>query len=294
MESADSLRSEATALDLSEELRALTAIANSQRVTLYGLSSGAGAALDGGNVVADGRVTPGARISFDLSRARLRQESLRRMADDTGGRAVGPDETADGLLARVLADAGSVYSLGYASPHGGDAKYHRIKVKVARKGVELRHRAGYVDRGRDLRIGDLVAAALLFGEADNPHRLELQVLSQKPVENGRVEVTLELSLPMAELQLAPVDGRRETKLELYVQSRDATGAMTPLKIVDLAVVVPEDQLAIAKGKLWGAHLPLLLTTGPQSIAVGLVEPGAQRTSVARTRIDVAARSRERS
>jgi VWFA-related protein len=282
MDSAESLRSEVAALDLSDELRTLTAIANSQRVTLYGVSS----ARPDSRSAADGRVAAIASIAYDDHHSR--EESLRRMAEDTGGLAIGADANIDTFLDRVMADPASFYSLGYVSPHGGDSGYHRIKVKIARKGVELRHRTGYIDRARDVRIGDVIAGALLFGSGENPHRVELEVLSQSAAENGQVAVTIGVSLPMAEIQLAPIEGRHEAKLELYVQSRDSRGRFAPLRLVDLTVAVPNDQLAAAKGKLYGAHLPLVLSKGTQTIAVGIVEPAAQRTSVARAVVEVAA------
>ncbi len=77
-----------------------------------------------------------------------------------------------------MADEDNRYSLAYVSPHGGDSRFHRIKVKVNRKGVELRHREGYIDRPRDVRVGDLVAGALLLGSGENPHQLEMEMASQ--------------------------------------------------------------------------------------------------------------------
>jgi len=278
MDSADSLRAEAAALDLTEDMRALTADANNQRVTLYGLSSATRSGI--ARASRDGRVSAATSITYDGMQSR--EDFLTDVAELTGGLAIGPDAQVKSFLDQVLADPTRFYSLGYVSPHGGDAKYHKIKVKVNRKGVELRHRDGYIDRTRDVRIGDVVAGALLFGSGENPHHLALEVVSQAPADKNLVEVTIGVRLPMDELQLVPVAGQHQAKLELYVQSRDGRGILAPLRVVDLTVAVPDEQMAAAKGKLYGAHVPVLLAKGAQTVAIGVVEPEAQRTSVART------------
>ena len=111
------------------------------------------------------RTPPAAVIAYEVSRSQLREQALQFMADDTGGLALGAEVAVPQFLDRVLADPERRYSLAYVSPHGGDARYHKIKVKVARKGLALRAREGYIDRPRQVRVGDLVAGALLWARA---------------------------------------------------------------------------------------------------------------------------------
>ena len=133
---------------------------------------------------------PGAALNYDVARSQVREQSLQLMAGETGGLALPPGAGVTSFMDRVLADEANRYSLAYVSPHGGDSRFHKIKVKVNRKGVELRHREGYIDRPRDVRVGDLVAGALLLGWSENPHRLEMEVVSQAPAENDEMAVTL--------------------------------------------------------------------------------------------------------
>jgi len=221
-------------------------------------------------------------MNYDVARSQVREQSLQLIAQETGGLTLPANAGVPAFLDRVLADHGNQYSLAYLSPHGGDSRFHKIKVKVNRKGVELRHREGYIDRPRDVRIGDLVAGALLLGSGENPHRLEMEVTSQTPAENDQIAVTISLRIPIDELHLVPAGEQQEAKLDLYVLSKDAKGTMAPMRNVAFTVVVPNARLAESKGMFYGATLPLSLPRGPHAVAVGIVEELAQRTSVVRT------------
>jgi VWFA-related protein len=286
--STQTLRTEAMSLDLTPELRALTATANSHRVTIYGLSSN----VEGGAGRADmnlgSRVSASAALTYDLSRAQVREQSLQLMAGETGGLALPPSAGVASFMDRVLADEANRYSLAYVSPHGGDSRFHKIKVKVNRKGVELRHREGYIDRPREVRVGDLVAGALLLGWTENPHQLEMEVVSQAPAENGETAVTLRLHIPIDQLRLVPAGEQHEAKLDLFILSKDAEGTFSPMRSVSFTVTLSPSQMAQSKGKFYGANLPLSLVQGPHAVAVGMVEPAAQRTSIVRTEIEVGA------
>jgi VWFA-related protein len=287
-QSTQTLRTDSMGLDLTSEIRALTASANSHRVTIYGLSTD----VPGGAAQADmnigARVSPTAALSYDVSRSQVREQSLRQMAAETGGLSLAPNAGVGAFMDRLFADQGSRYSLAYVSPHGGDSDFHRIKVKVNRKGVELRHREGYIDRPRDIRVGDLVAGALFLGWAENPHRLQMEVASQAPAENDEVTVTLGIQIPIDELQLVPAGDNQEAKLDLYVLAKNAKGALTPMRSVSFTVTLSPTQMAQAKGKFYGANLPVPLAKGPHTVAVGILEPAAQRTSVVRAEVEVGA------
>jgi hypothetical protein len=210
------------------------------------------------------------------------------MASETGGLTLPPNAGVPAFMGRVLADQGNRYSLAYVSPHGGDAEFHRIKVKVNRKGVELRHREGYIDRPREIKVGDLVAGALILGWSENPHGLVMEVASQAPAENDEVTVTLAVQIPIDQLQLAAAGDNQEAKLELYVLAKDPKGTLTPMRSVNFTVTLSPEQMAQAKGKFYGANLPVPLAKGPHTVAVGILEPAAQRTSVVKTAVEVGA------
>lgn len=72
------------------------------------------------------------------------QDVLRVLADNTGGRAIVSYNRFDEPLNQMVRDASALYLLGYTSTQAPmDGKFHRIEVRVKRKGLEVRARRGY-------------------------------------------------------------------------------------------------------------------------------------------------------
>jgi VWFA-related protein len=71
-------------------------------------------------------------------------DTMQILAERTGGRAFYNTNDIRGALRKALEDAEVTYTLGYYPSSGDlDNKYHELKVKVDRKGVDVRHRKGY-------------------------------------------------------------------------------------------------------------------------------------------------------
>lgn len=69
---------------------------------------------------------------------------LRRLAADTGGRAIVNTNNPGEQLASVMADASAYYLVGYTpTRRTNDGKFHEIKVRVKRRGVHVTARRGY-------------------------------------------------------------------------------------------------------------------------------------------------------
>jgi VWFA-related protein len=69
---------------------------------------------------------------------------LRRIAADTGGRAIVNTNNATEQLEGVVADASAYYLVGYSpTRRTNDGKFHEIKVRVKRRGVRVTARRGY-------------------------------------------------------------------------------------------------------------------------------------------------------
>ncbi len=71
-------------------------------------------------------------------------DSIRVLADETDGRAiVNRNDLAAGMR-QIIRDSSAYYLVGYNSKKApSDGKFHEIKVRVKRSGVEVRHRKGY-------------------------------------------------------------------------------------------------------------------------------------------------------
>jgi Ca-activated chloride channel family protein len=75
---------------------------------------------------------------------------LKRTVDETGGRTLAIDNlSAIGpTFAEILAELREQYALGYyPDPDHGDGRWREVRVETVRRGVKLRSRGGYYDRG---------------------------------------------------------------------------------------------------------------------------------------------------
>jgi VWFA-related protein len=83
-------------------------------------------------------------VTVDARNLRTRLDTLRTLAEATDGIAVLNNNDLDTGLRRISDDLSSYYLLGYYSTNGKlDGRYHSIKVRVKRPGVDVRARKGY-------------------------------------------------------------------------------------------------------------------------------------------------------
>src|SRR3954468_23245340 len=89
-------------------------------------------------------VEKGVTIAQDATSLRQTQDTLHVMADNTDGRAiVNRNDLAVGMK-QIIRDSSGYYLLGYNSTQAPtDGRFHEIKVRVTRKGLDVRARKGY-------------------------------------------------------------------------------------------------------------------------------------------------------
>ena len=88
--------------------------------------------------------TPFSGTQALLSEMRLTQDSLRALADGTGGFAAVDTNSFAEAFNRITDANGQYYLLGYAPPaHPRDGRFHRIEVRTKRPGLQVTARRGY-------------------------------------------------------------------------------------------------------------------------------------------------------
>ena len=76
--------------------------------------------------------------------ARAAQDSLYVLAENTGAKPIVNSNAIEGPLRQVVKDASAFYLLGYSSAKNpADGRFHQIKVRVKRGGLEVLARKGY-------------------------------------------------------------------------------------------------------------------------------------------------------
>ncbi|MDY7094500.1 MAG: VWA domain-containing protein [Acidobacteriota bacterium] len=283
-----SLRSELVPYDTSPLFTELTALANARRVTFYPVNGAGGdIALLGADSPSDiGAVaSPAGYLTADLADLR---DSLRLMADETGGVALAGGTDVDGWLENVQQDLRNYYSLGLTMPALDKPQLHRIKVKVKGRGNKARFRQSFVTRSGDSLQQDRTAAALLLGAVHDPLGLQVQVEGQQGRDDGAVDVALMVAIPLDKLGFVTEGEEARVELKLYFASLSDTGRVSPVGTLPLAIRVPAERLEEARSQSYGAQLPVALPPGEQKIVLGLWDATAGINAQVTKTIEVAA------
>ena len=124
-------------MDLQNDLRDVFDTANRNNTSIYSVDPR-------GLAIGDFDIT--ANISMQTSQGQLSAtiDTLRELSENTDGRAIVNRNDIGAGMKQIIRDASAYYLVGYNSnPAPTDGKFHEIKVKVKRPGVQVRARKGY-------------------------------------------------------------------------------------------------------------------------------------------------------
>ena len=192
---------------------------------------------------------------------RLQQDSLRTLADETGGFAALNSNDFAAAFDRIQRENSSYYVLGYYPTNDRrDGRFRKIEVRVNRPGVEVRARKGYA-----APAGKAAPAAPVEAQDGTPPIL--RDLFGSPLSIPGIRLTA---------SAAPFKGPgSDATVRLFVQvdGRDIAFKEKDGKYesaLDLAVVAIESQTGKSKGGLhFGLKMPLQSATARQVGATGL-------------------------
>jgi VWFA-related protein len=128
-----------------DEVRAAISAATRSNVSIYsvdsrGLTSFDDDESDSGDLTGGTAIGPGS----SSEQLRLAQDSLRILADMTGGIAAVNSNDFGQIFERIVRDNSTYYLLGFTPANGGrDGRFRKISVRVAREDVMVRARQGY-------------------------------------------------------------------------------------------------------------------------------------------------------
>ena len=124
-------------LDVQQEMRDVFSAANRSNTALYTVDP---------RGLATGEFDINENVGIQRSNSALRQtqDTLRTLAAETDGRAFVNRNDFGQAMKQIVADSSAYYLIGYNStPAPQDGKFHEIKVRVKRPGLEVRARKGY-------------------------------------------------------------------------------------------------------------------------------------------------------
>jgi len=179
--------------ELYSRMRDVTDLANRNNVSFYSLDPRGMAVNEFG---IDEDVGP----KSDARSLQVTQDTLRTLSEQTDGRAIVNRNALDLGLKQIAEDASYYYLLGYNTQAPTDGKFHEIKVRVKRSGLEVRARRGFWS----VTAEDLAKAANPAPETAKPIQQALASIStsvqagkyvrtwigSERGENGKTRVTL--------------------------------------------------------------------------------------------------------
>ena len=123
--------------DLMNDMRDVFDTANKQNTSIYPVDPRGLAAVEYG-------INEGVNQTTDRNHLNASLDTLRTLAGNTDGRAIiNRNDLATGMK-QIIRDSSGYYLLGYNSTQAPtDGKFHEIKVKVTRRGLDVRARKGY-------------------------------------------------------------------------------------------------------------------------------------------------------
>ena len=208
--------------------------------------------------------------------ANTRGDILDVLARSTGGVPYRNTNALDSAVTRAIDDNSTVYTLGYYPQHDDwQGKPHKIEVKVARSGINLRYRSGYLatpqakpEAADQQQTLDAIAASPL----DFPGlRFSVEVKSGNDPGTG----SFTLHVPASELRLSLQDDKFVGALQLWFIQRQPSGADLTHKTSTFSfrLTPSEYQDAIAQGITLSSPLKLNKTTAKVRVLLRDINSG---------------------
>jgi hypothetical protein len=229
----------------------------------------------GPGITDGGRALPTASFRGSETRA-----TLATLAVETGGKAMLGESRLD-AFETVVEDTRSYYWLGFSPTWKGDDENHRIKLKVAKPGLEVRYREGFQDLSRAKEIEFMVESALYFGDLPGVSPLGVR-LGDVPKRGRRVEIPVEVRIPMDEVTMLPIDGRYVAELELRIGAINEAGERNEVSVVP--VVLSGDDPPPA-GAYATYELSIKVKREPQDLVFALHDPAGDTILAASTKLE---------
>ena len=214
------------------------------------------------------------------SELRLSQDSLRVLADETGGFASLNRNDFDQAFARIVRENSVYYVLGYTPANERrDGRYRKVEVRVKRPGLIVRARKGYVaPRGRapqarpvsgdPVRVAAAEAMSRPIPVAGLPISVSAAAFKGTP-PNATVAVTIELA--GSAFTFTEKDGIFNDQLEVAFSAVDTSGKIYPGDRHAVAMTMKPDTQARVKERGFRVLSQMDLPAGRYQLRIAAAE-----------------------
>lgn len=268
---------------IDDELDELVSQANASGVTCYTVYTAGAERFSSLSAKSSG--TAGASTVATSGR-RAVEDSLMILAAATGGLALTPGGDLSTAISQLPGELETYYSLGFKPIDEDEQTTHRIEVRVKREGLRVRHREFYRFKSADAITSELTYAALLFEPGANPLEAAISVKEIEEREQGKFEVSVAVTVPLAKLALVPSRGAHTGQVKVFFAIQDQRGWASAVQSQTFPVHIPNASLLTALGQDATFSWKLLARSGPQELAVTLRDDLGEVASAVRLEFDV--------
>lgn len=265
------------------QFESLVKNANAQGVTLYTIGAGGLENVAMGSAEHNSpRDTVAASMEHDNY-----VDTLRFIAQETGGVAIVNANDIRPRLDRVEQDFYSYYSLGYNLQMSGADKVHQVKLTVpGHPDYNIRYQRRFVEKALESRVQDKVLTGLVIPLDENPIQILLETGDQAPASEDRWTVPFKLSFPLANIALLPEGGDYVGRVSLFIAARDTEGKQSDVVRQEHEVRVAAADYEEAQRRRFSVQASLLMETGSFKVSVGLLDQMTRQAGFTTTSVVV--------
>ncbi len=213
------------------------------------------------------------------------QESLRELAESTGGFLIANTNNTDKLLARVMEDVDTHYELAYRPAAAlNDGHFRKVEVKLARADLRVETRGGY------FAVPETGEGALTPGDFAG-----LRALNAKPLphafdygskafrfrsENGTSQYAIAFEVPIANLTATAeaADKKHRFHASLLALVKNARGEIVERVSKDVPSEVPDNYLPALRSESMTYEHAVNLAPGSYTIETAVTDQEGNRAS----------------
>jgi VWFA-related protein len=268
--------------DASNLIQSVAKTANANSITLYTIHAGGLGAAN------DNSAENAAPVSFTVQQAAVTNstESLRQIADMTGGLSATSTNNYAQAFKNILNDLDSYYSLGYrASSDRSDRQRELdVRLKTPNRNYIVRSRQTFVEKSPFTEMNDRVIANLLYKTKSNDMKIVVKINAPIPQDDDLFKVPVEIQVPLDSITFLPQGDSYAGSFSVYVAVADKNSDMSDVSRRTQEVHIPEAEFAGSRGKYYTFTLDLLTESGLNKISIGVVDEVSTTTGFAREQV----------
>jgi VWFA-related protein len=272
---------EGMSFDSTSVIQSVARTANANGITMYTIHAGG---LTGGSEMSAEHAAP-TPVSVSQAIITNTTDSMRLMADMTGGVASIQTNNFAQAFRNIQRDLDTYYSLGYRATTERVDRQRSLTVHMKNKNYIARSRQTFVEKSTYAEMNDKVIANLLYRSKQNDLKILVRTGAPVAADDDLYKVPVDIQIPMDSLTLLPQgEGEYVGGFEVYVAVANKDGDMSDVSRKSHQLRVPAADMERAKGKYYTYSVDLLMEKGLNKISVGVVDDVSNVNGFAREQV----------